>query len=55
MYKFLEYSSNYLDTAGSVWFYSKDNATNFNADIRNNSSIDVEGFRTFYTWEQSKP
>ena len=33
---FLEYSSNYSDTAGSLWFCSKDEATNFNADIDNN-------------------
>ena len=33
MYNLLKYSSNYSDTMGSLWFYSKDEATNFNADI----------------------
>ena len=31
----LEYSSNCSDTAGRLWFYSKDEATNLNADIGN--------------------
>ena len=33
MYNWLEYSTNYSDTTGSLWFYSKDKATNFNANI----------------------
>ena len=33
MYKLLECSSNYSDTAGSLWFYWKYEATNFNAYI----------------------
>ena len=33
LHNLLEYSSNYYDTAGSLWFYSKDEASNFNADI----------------------
>ena len=33
MYNLLEYSSSYSDTTGSLWFYSKDQATNFNNDI----------------------
>ena len=35
MYNLIEYSSNYSETTGSFWFYSKDQATNFNADIAN--------------------
>ena len=31
----LQYSSNYSDT-GSLWFYSKDEATDFNVNIANN-------------------
>ena len=27
MYKLIEYSSNYSETTGSLWFYSKDEAT----------------------------
>ena len=30
MYNLTEYSSNYSATAGSLWFYSKDEATDFN-------------------------
>ena len=33
MYNLKECSSKYSETAGSLWFYSKDEATNFNADI----------------------
>ena len=36
IYNLIEYSSNYSETTGSLWFYSKDEATNFNADIANN-------------------
>ena len=35
MFNLLEYSLNYSDTTGSLWFHSKDEATNFNADITN--------------------
>ena len=35
MYNLIEYSSNYSETAGSLWFYSKDNATDFKTDITN--------------------
>ena len=36
MYNLLECSSNYSNTTKSLWIYSKDEATNFNADIGNN-------------------
>ena len=35
MYNLLEYSSNYFETTGNLWFYSKDEATNFNANVAN--------------------
>ena len=35
----LEYSSNYSDTTGSLWFYSKDQADSFNADIGNSDNF----------------
>ena len=35
MYDWIEYSSNYSEITGSLWFYSKDEATDFNADIAN--------------------
>ena len=33
MYNLIEYSSNYFDATGSLWFYSKDEATKFDTDI----------------------
>ena len=42
MYSLIEYSSNYVDTTGSLWFYSKDEAANINADIANSN-----GFKSF--------
>ena len=35
MYNLIEYTSNY----GSLWFYSKDEATNFNADLANDYNL----------------
>ena len=35
MYSLIEYSSNYSEKTGSLWFYFKDEATNFNANIGN--------------------
>ena len=32
IYNLIQYSSNYSETTGSLWFYSKDETTNFNAD-----------------------
>ena len=39
MYNLLEYSSNYSDTTGSLWFYSKVESTTFNADIAYNDNF----------------
>ena len=39
MYNLLEYSSSYSDTTGSLWFHSKDEATNFNANIACNNNF----------------
>ena len=39
MYNLIEYSSNYSETTGSLWFYSKDETTNFNADIANHNNF----------------
>ena len=33
MYNLIENNSNYSETTGSLWFYSKDEATNFNNNI----------------------
>ena len=42
MYNLIECSSNYSETTGSLWFYSKDETTNFNADI-----ADTDNFKSF--------
>ena len=39
MYNLIEYSSNYSETTESLWFCSKDEATNSDADIANNNNI----------------
>ena len=39
IYKLIEYSSNYSKTTGSLWFYSKDEAIDFNADIFNDNNF----------------
>ena len=38
MYNLIEYNSNCCKTTGSFWLYSKDEATNFNADIPNTNN-----------------
>ena len=35
IYNLIEYRTNYSETTGSLWFYSKDGANNFNVDIAN--------------------
>ena len=35
----LKYSSNYSDATCSLWFYSKDEITNFNANIKDNNAV----------------
>ena len=39
MYNLIEYNSNYSSTMGSLWFYSKDEATDSNADIANDNNF----------------
>ena len=39
MYNLIEYSWNYSEITGSLWFYSKDEATNFNVDIANTNNL----------------
>ena len=45
MCNLLECSSNYSDTTGSLWFYSKDEATNFNADIVNRNNFKIFNYK----------
>ena len=40
MYNLMKYSSNYSETTESLWFYSKDEATNFNTNVANNNSFE---------------
>ena len=42
----IEFSLNYSETTGILWFYSKDEATNFNADIKNNEEFKSFKFKT---------
>ena len=39
MYNLIEHNSNYSEITGSLWFYSKDELTNFNADISNGNDF----------------
>ena len=39
MHNLIEHSSNDSETTGSLWFYSKDEGTNFNADIVNDNNF----------------
>ena len=42
MYNLIKHSSDYSETTGSLWFFSKDKATNVNADISN-----INNFKSF--------
>ena len=48
VYNLTECSSNYFETAGSLWFYSKDETTNFNADIANTDEFRSLNIRLNY-------
>ena len=39
MHNLIEYSWNYSETTGRLWFYSKGEATNFNVDIANTNNL----------------
>ena len=39
LYNPIEYNSNYSETTESLWFYSKDEATNFKAGITNSNNF----------------
>ena len=42
MYNLIECISNFSETTGSLWFYPKSEAINFNADVANNNFISFE-------------
>ena len=39
MFNLIEYSWNNSEKTGSLWFYSEDEATNFNSDIENTNDF----------------
>ena len=39
IYNLLEYRSNYSNTTGSLWFCSRDEATNFNGDTEDDNTF----------------
>ena len=42
MFILIEYSSFYLESTGKLWFYSKEEATDFNADIENTGDFQTK-------------
>ena len=46
MYNIIEYSSNYSETTRSLWFYSKDEATDFNNNIANTDDFKSFKYKT---------
>ena len=55
IYNLLEYSSNYSDTTGSLWFYSKDKATNFNNHIENSDEFKPFNYRAKFLGNTFSP
>ena len=53
IYNLIEYSSNYSKRTGCLWFYLKDEATNFNADIANDNNFKSFKDKT-NLWENNK-
>ena len=45
VYNLIEYSSNYSETTGRLWFYSKDEVTDFAADIVNDKILNLLNIR----------
>ena len=52
MYNLIEYSSNYSDTTGSLWFLSKDEATSFNDNISSTDNFNFLNKRINYSVTQ---
>ena len=50
MYNLIEYSWNYSETKRSLWFYSKDEATDFDADIANNDNFKSFKYKAKLIW-----
>ena len=50
MYNLIEYCSKYFDTTCSLWFYSKNKATNFDVHIANTNNFKFFNISLTY-WE----
>ena len=48
MYNLIEHSSNYSEKTGSLRFYSKDKASNFNIDIANINNFKFFNYKANY-------
>ena len=48
MYNLIGYISNYSKTMGSLWFYSKEEATDFGTDIANDNNFNLLNIRLNY-------
>ena len=48
MYNLIECSPNYSETTGSLWFYLKEEATNFNVDIASDEILNHLKMRLNY-------
>ena len=48
-YNMIEYSSNFSETTGSLWFYAKDESSNFNNNNNNNNNNNknTDNFKPF--------
>ena len=46
MYKLIQYSSNYSEATGSLWFYSKEKAIDFNNNIENTDDFKSFSYKT---------
>ena len=46
MYNFIEYSSNYCNTTGSSWFYSKDEEDHLNVIVGNTNTFKSVKYKT---------
>ena len=48
MYNLIKYSSNYSETTGSLWFYSKDETTDFYSDVANTNDFKSFKYKAKY-------
>ena len=48
IYNLLDHISNYYETTKSLWFYSKNEATDFNLDIANENNFKLFTYKTSF-------